>query len=77
MFLKSFYCLLLLDNFNMNSFGGCNLTDTEFFRCDIQKADFRKATGYKIDVITCNIKKAKFSAPEVYNLLASLDIKIE
>lgn len=52
-------------------------TDTEFFRCDIQKADFRNATGYKIDVITCNIAKAGFSVPEVYNLLDSLDIKIE
>ena len=60
-----------------SNFDGCNLTDTEFFRCDIQKADFRNASGYKIDVITCNIKKAKFSAPEVYNLLDSLDIKIE
>lgn len=65
-------CSLIESNFE-----GCNLTDTEFFRCDIQKADFRSASGYKIDVITCNIKKAKFSAPEVYNLLDSLDIKIE
>ena len=65
-------CSLIESNFE-----GCNLTDTEFFRCDIQKADFRNASGYKIDVITCNIKKAKFSAPEVYNLLDSLDIKIE
>lgn len=60
-----------------SKFDGCNLTDTEFFRCDIQKTDFRNATGYKIDVITCNIKKARFSVPEVYNLLDSLDIKIE
>lgn len=64
-------------NLSESSFEGCNLTDTEFFRCDIQKADFRNAAGYKIDIITCTIKKAKFSAPEVYNLLGSLDIKIE
>ena len=64
-------------NLSESSFEGCNLTDTEFFRCDIQKADFRNASGYKVDVTTCKISKAKFSAPEVYNLLDSLDIKIE
>ena len=64
-------------NLGESNFKGCNLMDTEFFRCDIQKADFRNATGYKIDVTSCNIKKAKFSVPEVYNLLDSLDIKIE
>lgn len=60
-----------------SSFNGCTLTDTEFFRCDISKTDFRNAIGYKIDILTCNIKKAKFSFPEVNSLLDSLDIIIE
>ena len=64
-------------NLSEGSFNGCNLTDTEFFRCDIQKADFRNAVGYKVDVMTCSIGKARFSIPEVYNLLSSLDIKID
>ena len=60
-----------------SSFYGCCLTDTEFFRCDVQKADFRTAAGYKLDVVSCKIGKARFSAPEVYNLLYSLEINIE
>lgn len=64
-------------NLSESSFSGCNLADTEFFRCDISKADLRNATGYRIDVMSCSIKKAGFSAPEVYSLLDSLDIRIE
>lgn len=60
-----------------SSFNGCNLTDTEFFKCDVCKADFRNATGYKVDVLSCKMKGARFSYPEVQNLLSSLDIKIE
>lgn len=60
-----------------SSFKGCDLSETEFLKCDIQKADYRNATGYKIDITSCNMKGAKFSYPEVENLLSSLDIKIE
>ena len=58
-------------------FRGCDLTETEFFRCDLKKADFRNAVGYKIDIQTCPMKDARFSYPEVANLLYSLNIRIE
>lgn len=60
-----------------SNFKGCDLSDTEFFKCDIYKADFRNASGYKVDVLSCKMKGARFSYPEVENLLHSLDIKIE
>lgn len=60
-----------------SQFQNCQLDRTEFFRCDLKKADFRHATGYAIDLSTNEIKGAKFSFPEVVNLLGSLDIVIE
>lgn len=64
-------------NLAESNFNGCDLKDTEFIKCDISKADFRNATGYKVDVTTCKLSGARFSYPEVENLLYSLDIKIE
>lgn len=60
-----------------SSFKGCKLERTEFFRCDLSKADFRDATGYHVDILSSKLKGAKFSFPEVVNLLDSLGIKIE
>lgn len=60
-----------------SSFAKCDLSDTEFIRCDVRKADFRGAMGYKIDVLSSKLKAARFSYPEVTNLLYSLGIKIE
>ena len=60
-----------------SSFKGCKLEKTEFFRCDLSKTDFRDATGYRIDILTTKLKGARFSFPEVVNLLSSLGIKIE
>ncbi len=60
-----------------SSFFQCDLSDTEFFKCDIRNADFREAAGYKIDVLSSRLKAARFSYPEVSNLLYSLEIKIE
>lgn len=64
-------------NLTESNFNDCNLSDTEFFKCDICKADYRNAVGYKIDIMSCKMKGAKFSYPEVENLLHSLDIIIE
>lgn len=60
-----------------SSFAACKLERTEFFRCDLRKADFRGATGYQIDIMSNQMKGAKFSYVEAINLLNSLDIKIE
>ncbi|MCM1364483.1 MAG: pentapeptide repeat-containing protein [Faecalibacterium sp.] len=60
-----------------SSFKGCNLTKTEFFRCDLTKSDFRDALGYQISLETNKLKDARFSFPEVINLLNGLGIKID
>lgn len=60
-----------------SSFRGCELSDTEFFQCELCKADFRGASGYKVDVLSCKVKDAKFSYPEVIDLLYYLGIQVE
>ena len=55
----------------------CKLDSTEFFKCNLSKADFREATGYIIDIKTNKFKGAKFSFPEVVNLLNGLEIIID
>lgn len=60
-----------------SNFSDCALEQTEFFRCDLTEADFRKASGYQIDLETNKLKKARFSYPEVVNLLNGLGLRIE
>lgn len=60
-----------------SSFLKTNLSNTEFFQCDLRKSNFQQATSYTIDVKTCQLKDAKFSMPEVLNLLDTFEIKIE
>lgn len=59
------------------SFQASNLMGTLFHHCDLSKADFSTAIQYRIDLQTNKIKKAKFSLPEVLNLLECFDITIE
>lgn len=58
-------------------FSGCSLQGTEFFRCDLSGADFRHASGYTVDLEGCTLRGARFSFPEVVDLLNGLDIVIE
>lgn len=60
-----------------SNFHGLNLCNTKFTRCDLSKSDFREATEYNIDVKDNIVRKAKFSFPEVVNLLNSFDIIID
>jgi fluoroquinolone resistance protein len=60
-----------------SSFYGLNLSNTIFTRCDLSKSDFREATEYNIDVKDNIVRKARFSFPEVVNLLNSFDIIID
>lgn len=60
-----------------SSFAGCSLQGTEFFRCDLSRADFRHASGYTVDLEGCTLRGARFSFPEVVDLLNGLDIVIE
>jgi len=48
----------------MVNFMGTELHETEFYQCDLRKADFRDATGYKVDILGSRLKDAKFSLPE-------------
>lgn len=58
-------------------FNQCKLEGTEFLESNLQKSDFKNATDYQIDIITCNLKDAEFSFPEVVNLLNILKVKID
>lgn len=59
------------------NFKGCRLEGTQYVKCDIRKADFRESNGYQIDIAANKLADAKFSFPEVINLLSGLGIKID
>lgn len=59
-----------------SDFTETDLLGTVFHQCQLTKADFRNATNYAIDLHSNNIKRAKFSSPEVINLLNRFDIEI-
>ena len=58
-------------------FSGCELLECLFDGCNLQKADFRGAAGYSIDLATNRLKAARFSFPEVVRLLDGLGIQID
>lgn len=59
------------------SFNSCPLKDTEFFKCDLRKTDFRGTTGHRIDILSCKMKGSRFSYAEAAELLGVLEIKLE
>ncbi len=63
-------------NLMESNFKSCKLESTQFTRCDMRKADFREAVGYQISISTNKMKDARFSFPEVINLLSELGIKV-
>ena len=60
-----------------SNFKDVNFESTQFTQCNMARADFRGAYGYIIDIQSNKLKKAKFSFPEVTNLLNSIDIVID
>lgn len=44
----------------MVNFMDTELHETEFYQCDLRKADFRNATGYKVDILGSRLKDANF-----------------
>jgi uncharacterized protein YjbI with pentapeptide repeats len=79
---KFTHCKLISTNFfecdfYKGSFHGSNLKDTTFFKVNLSYVDFRESINYFIDPDSNNIKKAKFSFPNVLNLLKKYDIDIE
>ena len=59
------------------SMNGCMLLGASFNKADLSEADLTGSTNYFIDIRHTNVKKTKFSMPEVMCLLTSLDIVIE
>ena len=53
-----------------------SMLDTEFYQCDMRKANFKEASGYKVDIFGCKLQDAKFSLPEAVSLLGDLRIKL-
>lgn len=58
-------------------FHGCDLKETSFQKNNLSHADFRDAQQYCISIENNTLKKARFSFPEVIQLLNSLEISIE
>ncbi len=76
---KYSYAVNALENCNLTecNFKNCRLESTQFFKCNLQKAGFRNAKGYVIDIHNNQMKAARFSFPDVIRLLETLNIKIE
>lgn len=53
-----------------------DLLESLFLHTNLEYADFSDALNYQIDIYQNKVKKAKFSFPEVVNLLAYADINI-
>ncbi len=64
-------------NLSAAVFDNCDLSGTMFENTILEKADFRTASNYTIDPEINQIKKAKFSFPDVAGLLSKYDIKIQ
>ena len=58
-------------------FFNCDLREATFDHSNLEKVDFRTAFNYQIDPEINNIRRARFSIPEVTGLLIKYDIDIE
>jgi len=58
-------------------FTGTDLEKAEFMHTVLNNADFSNAINYVINPVENSLANAKFSFPEVVNLLHTFDIKIE
>jgi fluoroquinolone resistance protein len=75
-------CELQNVDFSDANLSSADFTNTTFDNCvfrntNLTKANFQYATGYYIDPTLNKVKGARFSSPEVLNLLAGFDIVIE
>lgn len=68
----------IFDNANLQKciFAHCDFTRATFTKCDLKEADLSSASSYYIDICSNNCRKAKFSYPEVLNLLTGAGITI-
>jgi uncharacterized protein YjbI with pentapeptide repeats len=59
-----------------SNFTGTDFANSEFMHTKLQAADFREAVNYNINPVENNVTEAKFSFPDVVNLLHSFEIDI-
>ncbi|MFT6631203.1 MAG: hypothetical protein ACJAS4_001152 [Bacteriovoracaceae bacterium] len=64
-------------NFSKSDFSGSDLFGAIMNGTDLSGADLRSAINYSINPEFTNIKKARFSMPEVLKLLEHLEVKID
>ena len=61
---------------SLANFMDTDLLGSTFHQCNLEKADFRNAVNYGID-LTCNkVKKARFSLPEAMSLLQFFNLDL-
>jgi uncharacterized protein YjbI with pentapeptide repeats len=75
-------CKIVSTDFNDSNLIECNFEnatfeDTHFSNCNLNKASFIRAKNYTIDPTENQMKKAKFSFPDVITLLDKFDLEIE
>ena len=63
-------------NFTESDFSYTNFSGSLFSKTRLRKVNFAEATNYHIDVLTNDIKEAKFSRYEAVSLLESLGIEL-
>lgn len=70
-------CLFDQCELNDSKFNDSVFTNSQITNSNLERSDFKGAKDYYIDLKTNKIKDARFSYPEVTNLLNSLDITID
>lgn len=63
-------------NLTEADFSGSNLSGTTFHHCNLSQVNFASAINYSINPFTNQLKKARFSSPEVLSLLNYFEIII-
>jgi uncharacterized protein YjbI with pentapeptide repeats len=70
-------CDFYKSNLSKTIYKGSSLPGSLFESTNLSGADFSEAINYKINPANNKIKGAKFSYPEVLNLLSIFEIEIE
>ncbi len=64
-------------NLSKVMFGKTDLSKSVFGNTNLSEADLRCARNYDIDLSQNNVKRTKFTMPEAFALLYSMDIELE
>ena len=69
-------CDFINTNLTKSDFFDSNLKQSKFIDCNLIEANFENASSYFIDPTRNKLKKARFSQPDVLNLLSWFEIEI-